>query len=57
MKNYEKEVLKARLDAEANELKHLKAIYNKASEDIIKKIEISNGKINVLLSNWDNLTE
>lgn len=57
MKNYEKEVLKAKLEAEAKELKHLKAIYNKASEDIIKKIEISNGKINVLLSNWDNLTE
>ena len=57
MKKYEKEVLQSRLDAEANELRHLKAIYNKASEDIIKKIEISNGKINVLLSNWDNLTE
>ncbi len=57
MKKYEKEVLQSRLDAEKKELKHLKAIYNKAADDITKKIEISNGKIRVLLSNWDDLTD
>lgn len=57
MKKYEKEVLQSRLDAEEAEMKHLKAIYSKATEDITKKIEISNGKISVLLANWDDLTD
>lgn len=57
MKKYEKEVLKSRLDAEEAEMKHLKAIYDKAAEDIAKKIEISNGKIKVLLANWDDLSD
>ena len=47
----------AKLSAEEKELKHLKAIYKKAAEDIAKKIEISNGKISVLLANWDDLTD
>ncbi len=57
MKKYEKEVLQSRLDDEEKELKHLKAIYNKASEDIQKKIRISDGKINFLLSDFDNLDD
>lgn len=57
MKKYDKEVLQSKLDAEEKELKHLKAIYNKAADDISKKIEISNGKIKVLLANWDNLSD
>ena len=57
MKKYEKEVLQDRIDAEEKEMKHLKAIYSKATEDITKKIEISNGKISVLLANWDDLTD
>ena len=57
MKDYEKEVELAKLQAEEKELKHLKAIYNKAADDITKKIEISNGKISVLLANWDDLTD
>ena len=57
MKKYEKEVLESRLSAEEKELKHLKAIYKKAAGDIAKKIEISNGKISVLLENWDSLTD
>ena len=57
MKKYEKEVLQDRIDAEEKEMKHLKAIYSKAIEDITKKIEISNGKISVLLANWDDLTD
>lgn len=35
----------------------MKAIYKKAAEDIAKKIEISNGKISVLLEKWDDLTD
>lgn len=57
MKSYEKEVELAKLKAEEKELKHLKAIYDKAADDIMKKIEISNGKISVLLANWDDLTD
>ena len=57
MKDYEKEVELAKLQAEEKELKRLKAIYNKAADDIMKKIEISNGKISVLLANWDDLTD
>ena len=51
------EVEKAKLTAEEKQLKHLKAIYKKAADDITKKIEISNGKISVLLANWDELTD
>lgn len=57
MKKHDKEVLQSRLDAEEKELRRLKAIYNKAADDIMKKIEISNGKISVLLANWDDLTD
>lgn len=51
------EVEKAKLAAEAYEMRQLKAIYNKAAEDIAKKINISNGKIEVLLQNWDDLDD
>lgn len=51
------ETEKAKLAAEEKELKHLKAIYQKASDDIAKKISISNGKISVLLENWDDLDD
>lgn len=51
------EVEKAKLEAEAKELKHLKGIYKKASDDISEKIRISNGKINVLLKDFDKLDE
>ena len=50
------EVEKAKLAAEARELKHLKAIYNKAAEDIAKNISITDGKIEVMLQDWDNLS-
>lgn len=38
-------------------MKQLKAIYSKASDDIANKIKISNGKINVLLKNFDELDD
>ncbi|MGN1158451.1 MAG: phage minor head protein [Agathobacter sp.] len=57
MNKYEKEVEIAKLKAEKQELNHLKAIYNKATKDIANKIEISNGKINVLLKNFDELDD
>lgn len=43
--------------AEARELKELKSIYSKAADDIAKKIRISDGKINVLLKDFDNLDD
>ena len=57
MNKRQKEVEAAKLSEEEKELKHLKAIYNKASEDIQKKIRISDGKINFLLSEFDNLDD
>lgn len=51
------EVEKVKLAAEARELKELKAIYQKAADDISKKIRISDGKINVLLQNFDDLDD
>lgn len=57
MNKRQKEVEAAKLSAEEKELKHLKTIYNKASEDIQKKIRISDGKINFLLSEFDNLDD
>lgn len=51
------EVEKAKLAAEKQQLKQLKAIYGKASDDIANKIKVSNGKIDVLLKNFDNLDE
>lgn len=57
MNKKQKEVELAKLEAEAQELKHLKAIYNKAADDINKKLAISNGKINVLLKDFDNLDD
>lgn len=57
MKKYEKEVLEARLDSEEDVMKKLKSIYEAAAKDVANKIEISNGKINVLLADWDNLSD
>lgn len=57
MNKKQNEVEAAKLEAEAQELKHLKAIYNKASDDINKKLTISNGKINVLLKDFDELDD
>lgn len=51
------EVEKRKLAEEAQELKHLKAIYNKAAEDIAKNISITDGKMEVLLQNWDDLSD
>ena len=57
MNKRQKEVEKAKLAAEARELKELKAMYEQAAEDIAKKINISNGKIEVMLENWDDLSD
>lgn len=57
MNKKQKEVELAKLQAEEKELKHLKAIYNKAADDIAEKLKISNGKINVLLKNFDELDD
>lgn len=57
MNKRQTEVEKAKLAAEAQELKHLKAIYNKAAEDIAKNISITDGKIEVMLQEWDRLSD
>ena len=57
MNKRQKQVEEAKLAAEAYELRQLKAIYNKAAEDIANKIEISNGTINFYLKNFDELDE
>lgn len=57
MNKRQTEVEKAKLAAEAQELKHLKAIYNKAAEDIAKNISITDGKIEVMLQEWDSLSD
>lgn len=57
MNKKQTEVELAKLTDEEKELNHLKAIYGKASEDIQKKIRISDGKINFLLSDFDNLDD
>lgn len=51
------EVEKAKLAAEKKQLNQLKATYKQAADDIANKIKISNGKINVLLKDFDNLDE
>lgn len=57
MNKKQTEVELAKLTDEEKELNRLKAIYGKASEDIQKKIRISDGKINFLLSDFDNLDD
>lgn len=57
MKNYEKETIKNSLEAEQKELKRLQAIYKKAAQDASNKIRLHNGKISVLLSQFDELDE
>ena len=57
MNKKQNEVEKAKLKAEEKELKQLKAIYNKAADDIANKLKISNGKINVMLSHFDELDD
>ena len=57
MNKRQTEVEKAKLAAEAQELKHLKGIYNKAAEDIAKNISITDGKIEVMLQEWDSLSD
>ena len=57
MNKRQTEVEKAKLAAEAKELNHLKGIYNKAAEDIAKNISITDGKIEVMLQEWDSLSD
>lgn len=57
MNKRQKEVELAKLADEEKELNQLKAIYSKASDDIQKKIRISDGKINFLLSEFDSLDD
>lgn len=51
------EVEKAKLREEKKLLKELKKIYEDAAKEVEQKIRISNGKINLLLSAYDELEE
>lgn len=57
MNKYEKEVEQAKLAAEARELKELKAMYEEAADQIAKNIRITDGKMEVFLENWDDLSD
>ena len=57
MNKRQTEVEKAKLAAEAQELKELKAMYEEAAEQIAKNISITDGKMKVLLENWDDLSD
>lgn len=57
MNNHQKEVERAKLDAELKQLKALKAEYERAAKEIREKLRLTNGKINVLLKDIDNLDE
>lgn len=57
MNKAQKDIERTKLAQERKELNTLKAIYNKAAEDVNNNLVITNGKIEVLLSDIDNLDE
>lgn len=57
MNKRQKEVEKKKLEEEKKLIRKLKKIYAEAAEEVQKKIRISNGKINFLLSEYDQLTD
>ena len=57
MNSYEKEVLQSQLEEERKTLLRLKEIYEQAAKDVSEKLEISNGKIELLLQDIDNADE
>lgn len=57
MNKAQKQIELAKLADEQRQLNVLKAIYRKAAEDVNKNLKITNGKIEVLLLDLDNLDE
>lgn len=57
MDKYQKEVEQAKLDAELQQVKALKAEYERAAKEIQQKIKLINGKLNVLLKDFDRLDD
>lgn len=57
MNKHEKEVVKAQLMSEKQTLRTIQAVYKKALQDVENKLVISNGKINTLLKDVDNLSD
>ena len=57
MNKQQKEVTKAQLQAEQEELNALEEIYRAAAADIKNKIQISDGEINFLLAHYDELDD
>ena len=57
MNSFEREVARSQLMSERDALKQLKKIYSEAVRNICEKLEISNGKISVLLKDIENADE
>jgi len=57
MNEFEREVARSQLTAERHTLDELEEIYRQAADEICRKLEISNGKISVLLSEIENADE
>ena len=57
MNKAQKEIELAKLAEERRQLNTLKAIYKKAAEDVNKSLKITNGKIEVMLSEIDDLDD
>ena len=57
MNKFEREVARSQLMSEREALEQLEKIYKQAADEICRKLEISNGKISVLLSEIENADE
>lgn len=57
MNSFEREVARSQLMSEREALEQLKKIYSEAVRNICEKLEISNGKISVLLKDIENADE
>lgn len=57
MNKYEREVARSQLESERKVLEELEKIYSQAAADITKRLEITNGKIEIMLSEIDKADE
>lgn len=57
MNKHESEVIMAQLMSERKTLRSIEAVYEQAMKDIDRKLRISDGKINTLLSDIDSLSD
>lgn len=57
MNKFEREVARSQLMSEREALEQLEKIYKQAADEICRKLEISNGKISILLNEIENADE